>query len=115
LRKLTKGLQNWLLLEDGEGNVEILLTVRFGLVGKRLKGSPFESDALPMHACTKKLTTQEDTLEDSPKYLIYPVHNSGAYVLMASNVHRLYLLRARLWAHQYEEASRYVLPLCHLI
>ena len=95
LRKYLEGVQEYLVLENKEGAVEILVPHRTAIVRQTITGSPYHADYLPVYACAERCRS----------YYVYSVHASGAYLVIPSLMARLYLIYLRLSAYRYEDAS----------
>eukprot|EP01038_Epipyxis_sp_PR26KG_P004325 gene4325-6126_t len=97
LMKLVEGIQDFLLLEDEEGNIEIIVCYR-DITRQFMRGSPFHSGFIPIYAAEKIPS----------KYIVYPVHPSGAYLVMSSTIARLNVIYLKLNAFLYESASKLI-------
>ena len=101
MRRLTDGMEGFLILEDDVGNIELVVTQR-RLFRQQVKGAPFHTGSLPPYAMGKRGVSDINT------YIVFPVHPCGAYLMISSTLARLYLIYARLFAHRYEDASNLI-------
>ncbi len=101
LRKLTSGLPPFLILEDNEGNIELLFcfTRSAMLVKQKVKGCPFNSSIAPFYATTSISDKRPS------QYIAYSVHSSGTFLLMSSNTARLHMILLLMQCARYDDVS----------
>jgi hypothetical protein len=98
---IVEGLQEYLILEDKEGNLELLVCLRTdGNPRQSLKGSPYHCRFVPLYTNQGSYQTNR-----CYKYVAYGIHSSGAYLIMPSILGRLYMIYLRLLTYRYDEAS----------
>jgi len=99
LGRLLRGVQGFILLEDADGNLEVLVSVEV-LVPVKVRGAPFHSGRVPAFM----RGTPERGGWDRRSYFVYTVHFSETLLGIPSLAARLYLLQLKLHAHCYEDA-----------